>query len=42
MTIASALGDGTTVTLRLPLTAPVAAPAGDGTLVYPEKFRARA
>ncbi len=42
MTIASALGDGTTVTLRLPLTAPAAMPASDGTLVYPEKFRARA
>jgi cell cycle sensor histidine kinase DivJ len=40
MAIASALGDGTTVTLRLPMVD--AAPAGDGTLIYPERFRARA
>jgi two-component system, cell cycle sensor histidine kinase DivJ len=39
MTIESALGDGTTVTLRLPQDE--AMPA-DGTLIYPEKFRARA
>ena len=41
MSIASALGDGTTVTLRLPIVA-AAAPATDGTLVYPERFRVRA
>jgi len=41
MSITSALGDGTTVTLRLPIVA-AAAPAADGTLVYPEKFRVRA
>jgi len=41
MSITSALGDGTTVTLRLPIVA-AAAPAVDGTLVYPEKFRVRA
>ncbi len=40
MTIESALGDGTTVTLALPVAA--ALPAEDGTLIYPEKFRARA
>jgi len=40
MTIESALGDGTTVTLRLPQGE--AMPAADGTLIYPEKFRARA
>ena len=44
MTITSALGDGTTVTLRLPIATPetMPAPAADGTLVYPEKFRVRA
>jgi two-component system cell cycle sensor histidine kinase PleC len=41
MTIESALGDGTTVTLRLPQ-GDAATPAADGTLIYPEKFRARA
>ena len=41
MEIESALGDGTTVTLKLPLR-PVEAPAEDQKLVYPEKFRARA
>jgi cell cycle sensor histidine kinase DivJ len=41
MTIESALGDGTTVTLRIPAVA-VEVPQGDGTLVYPAKFRARA
>jgi signal transduction histidine kinase len=41
MSITSALGDGTTVTLRLPIVA-AAAPAADGTLVYPAKFRVRA
>jgi cell cycle sensor histidine kinase DivJ len=41
MSITSALGDGTTVTLRLPIVA-AAVPAADGTLVYPAKFRVRA
>ncbi len=41
MEIESALGDGTTVTLRLPLKAVETTP-DDRTLVYPEKFRARA
>ena len=44
MQIVSALGDGTTVTMRLPVAAreDVPAPAEDGTLVFPERFRARA
>jgi two-component system, cell cycle sensor histidine kinase DivJ len=42
MSITSALGDGTTVTLRLPIVAAPIAPAAEGTLVYPAKFRARA
>ncbi|MCE9521958.1 MAG: PAS domain-containing sensor histidine kinase [Alphaproteobacteria bacterium] len=43
MEIVSALGDGTTVTLRLPLRPIERAPVEDDqTLVYPEKFRARA
>jgi cell cycle sensor histidine kinase DivJ len=41
MEIESALGDGTTVTLKLPLR-PAEAPVDDAKLVYPEKFRARA
>ena len=44
MQIMSALGDGTTVTLHLPIAArdDVPAPAEDGTLIFPERFRARA
>lgn len=42
MDIASALGDGTTVTLQLPLVASDDADTRDATLVYPERFRARA
>ena len=41
MAIESALGDGTTVTLRIPIAASATAQS-DGTLVYPAKFRARA
>jgi cell cycle sensor histidine kinase DivJ len=40
MTIESAIGDGTTVTLRIPAVASAA--QNEGTLVYPAKFRARA
>ena len=42
MDIASALGDGTTVTLQLPYHAAETADVANGTLVYPERFRARA
>jgi cell cycle sensor histidine kinase DivJ len=42
MEIQSALGDGTTVTLKLPLKPVETTPVDEGTLVYPEKFRARA
>ncbi len=43
MDIQSALGDGTTVTLRLPIAARDDVPAEEeGTLVYPERFRVRA
>ena len=42
MEIESALGDGTTVTLKLPLKPIEHTPSDDQILVYPEKFRARA
>ena len=44
MQIMSALGDGTTVTLHIPIAAreDVPAPAEDGTLIFPERFRVRA
>ncbi len=42
MMIESALGDGTTVTLKLPLAARDDVPAEPGAVVFPEKFRARA
>jgi hypothetical protein len=42
MDIASALGDGTTVTLQLPFVPAENAGARDATLVYPERFKARA
>lgn len=42
MDITSALGDGTTVSLLLPSVDPEVAKDGDDTLVYPERFRARA
>ena len=43
MDIQSALGDGPTVTLRLPIAARDDVPAEEeGTLVYPERFRVRA
>jgi cell cycle sensor histidine kinase DivJ len=42
MEITSALGDGTTVSLRLPVTGPDVASEPDGNLVFPERFRARA
>jgi hypothetical protein len=40
--IESALGDGTTVTLKLPLAARHDVPGEPGEVVFPEKFRARA
>ena len=42
MDISSAIGDGTTVTLQIPSEAGGTTIGRDGTLVYPEKFRARA
>ncbi len=42
MMIESALGDGTTVTLKLPLAARHDVPGEPGEVVFPEKFRARA
>jgi cell cycle sensor histidine kinase DivJ len=42
MMIESALGDGTTVTLKLPLAQRDDVPAEPGAVVFPEKFRARA
>jgi len=42
MEIKSGLGDGTTVTLRLPTGAKEAQARTEHTLVYPERFRARA
>ena len=42
MDITSALGDGTTVSLSLPSVDPEVGKKSDDTLVYPERFRARA
>jgi cell cycle sensor histidine kinase DivJ len=42
MAIESALGDGTTVTLKLPIAARDDVPADAGAVVFPEKFRVRA
>jgi two-component system, cell cycle sensor histidine kinase DivJ len=42
MMIESALGDGTTVTLKLPLAARNDVPGEPGEVVFPEKFRVRA
>jgi cell cycle sensor histidine kinase DivJ len=42
MDISSAIGDGTTVTLQIPSEADSSPTSRDKTLVYPERFRARA
>jgi cell cycle sensor histidine kinase DivJ len=42
MMIESALGDGTTVTLKLPIAQREDVPAGPSEVVFPEKFRVRA
>jgi signal transduction histidine kinase len=42
MAIESALGDGTTVTLRLPIVQREDVPAEAGEVVFPEQFRVRA
>jgi cell cycle sensor histidine kinase DivJ len=42
MAIESAIGDGTTVTLRLPIAQREDVPEGPAAVVFPEKFRARA